>query len=65
MSRPTSTQETTMALQVEIEFGRVWDVLVYNGTGWTIAAPITIPLVLREESNVVAFTNNAVRAAIR
>lgn len=46
-----------MALQVEIEFGRVNYVAIHNGASRAIPAPIR-NIAHREESNVMAFSNN-------
>ena len=46
-----------MALQVEVKLGRVNDVPIHDGAGWTIPTPIRI-LRRREEPDVVTFSNN-------
>ena len=46
-----------MALQVEIEFGRVNHVTIHDGAGWAIPAPIR-DVALREETNVMSFSND-------
>ena len=46
-----------MALQVEIEFGRVNHVAIHNGPSWAIPTPVCV-FGRREETNVVAFSND-------
>ena len=57
VGRSRSSEETAMALQVEIEFGRVNYVAIHNGTGRTVPTSICV-FGRREEANVVAFPND-------
>jgi hypothetical protein len=47
-----------MRLEVKIEFRGMRDFAIDNGTGRTIAAPIGIPVVLGEETDVMPLPDN-------
>ena len=47
-----------MTLQVEVEFGRVRDVLVDHRSGRAVPAPVCFGRVLGEEAHVVALANH-------
>jgi len=58
MGRPTSTKETTMALKIKVELGWMRDFSINDRACWTITAPVGLPFVLGEESNVMPFTDD-------
>lgn len=47
-----------MALKIEVELGRVCNFAIDDGTRWTIATAVSLPWVLREESDMMAFADN-------
>ena len=58
MRWPTSSQQATVTLQIEIEFGWVRNLAIDHGAGRAITTPISGLGVLREEPDVVALANN-------
>ena len=54
MPRATRALQASVALQVEVELGRVRDVRVDDGAGRAVAGAAVAVLVLREEALVVA-----------
>lgn len=50
----TGTKKAPVTLKVEVKFSWVCDLSVHDGTSRAIARPITIALVLWEESNMVS-----------
>jgi len=44
--------------QVEVEFGRMPNIPIDHGSGRAVAAPVSIPLILREETHMVALANH-------
>ena len=51
------SKETTMALQIEVELGRVNHIAIHNGASRAIPTPIR-DVGCREEANVMAFPDN-------
>lgn len=50
MSGATSPQKTPVALEVEVELGRMGHCSIDHGPGRAVAAPVSITFVLREEA---------------
>jgi len=58
MGRTARSEETTMALEIEVEFGRVGDLTINDRACWAVATPVRLPLVLREEPNVMSLADD-------
>jgi len=58
MGRSAGAQESSVTLKVEVKFSGMSDLTIDDSASRAIATPIGVPLRLREETDMVALSNN-------
>ena len=58
MCRSTRAQKTPMTLKIKVELRRISYLAVYHCSSWTVSALVSVSSILREEPDVVTFSDD-------